>query len=323
MKTLSIVIPIKDERENLAPLFGDILAALEHRLGWEVVFVDDGSTDGSFAVLDELANRYPQIRVVRLRRNVGQSAALQAGIDASRGDIIVTMDGDRQNDPADIPLLVAKLEEGFDVVLGQRAKRQDGFILRLLPSLIANWMIRKITKVPFRDFGCTLRAMTREIATSVRLYGEMHRYLTVMSQQLGARITQIPVRHHPRIAGKSKYNLTRTIRVVLDLITIKFLDGYLTRPMHCFGLAGLIMLMLGTLSLSATTIMKLVNGIDMTGNPLLLLTVLLMTMGIQFISMGLLGEVLIRTYFESSGRRPYTIRETRNLPPATPSRHAS
>jgi glycosyltransferase involved in cell wall biosynthesis len=314
MTNLSVVIPIKDERDNLAPLHERVRAALEP-LGvvYEVVFVDDGSIDGSFAVLEGLAARDQRVRVVRLRRNFGQTAALQAGIDHSSGSILATMDGDLQNDPADIPALLAKLDEGYDAVLGLRAKRHDHFLIRKLPSWMANWLIRKVTGVQIKDMGCTLRAMRRDLAEALPLYGEMHRYIPVLAQQHGARLAQIPVRHHPRVAGRTKYNLTRTVRVLLDLITIKFLHTYMTRPMHVMGLAGLVSMGLGGLSLLLTIFMKWHSGIFMTGNPFLLLSALLELVGVQFISMGLIGELLTRTYFESQGKSAYTVRSTLNL----------
>lgn len=310
---LSVIVPVKDERDNIAPLLERLAAALvPTHLDYELVFVDDGSTDDTFQLLDDAAVRNPRIKVVRLRRNYGQTAALQAGIDWSRGDILVTMDGDLQNDPADIPRLLEKLHEGYDVCLGLREKRQDAFLIRKVPSLAANWLIRKVTNVPFRDFGCTLRAMRRDVAESLPLYGEMHRFVPALALQHGARIAQIPVRHHPRRAGVTKYNLTRTIRVFLDLITVKFLSGYLTRPMHFLGTVGLGLMAMGGLSLVTTVAMKWLRGTYMTGNPFLLLSVMLELMGIQFILMGLLGEVLSRTYFESQGKSPYSVRTTRN-----------
>ncbi len=324
MTMLSVIIPIKDERDNVGPLHERLTAVLDP-LGWdyEVVFVDDGSADDSFRRLEELAAGDDRVKVVRLRRNYGQTAALLAGIDWSRGDVLVTMDGDLQNDPADIPALLAKLDEEYDVVLGQRANRQDSFVIRKLPSLAANWLIRKVTGIPFKDFGCTLRALRREVAESLPLYGEMHRFVPALALQHGARMAQIPVRHHPRRAGQTKYNLTRTVRVVLDLITVKFLSGYLTRPMHVLGTIGLAMLGLGGLSLLATIVMKWAAGIFWTGNPLLLLSVMLELIGIQFILMGLLGEVLARTYFESQGKTPYAVRTTRNLGTAPPKQRAA
>jgi glycosyltransferase involved in cell wall biosynthesis len=314
MMNLSVVIPIKDERANLRPLHERLRQTLEPlNLAYEVIIVDDGSTDGSYELLENLAAGDPHLKVVRLRRNFGQTPALQAGIDWSSGEILVTMDGDLQNDPADIPMLLDKLAEGYDAVLGLRANRQDRFFLRKVPSLAGNWLIRKATGVPIKDMGCTLRAMRRDLAEALPLYGELHRFVPVLAQQYGGRLAQVPVRHHPRIAGKTKYNLTRTVRVVLDLITIKFLHSYLTRPMHVLGLAGLVSMGLGVLSLFATIWMKSHRGVYMTGNPLLLLSAMLELIGVQFISMGLLGEVLTRTYFESQGKVAYTVRNTLNL----------
>jgi glycosyltransferase involved in cell wall biosynthesis len=314
MTNLSVVIPIKDEKDNLAPLHERLRAALAPLdLTWEALYVDDGSIDGSFAVLEELAARDPRARVIRLRRNFGQTAALQAGIDWSSGDVIATMDGDLQNDPADIPRLLAKLAEGYDAVMGLRARRKDNFVVRKLPSLMANWLIRKATGTHIKDLGCTLRVMRRELAETLPLYGEMHRYIAVLLHHSGARLAQVPVAHHARTRGKTKYGLSRTVRVVLDLITIKFLATYLTRPMHVFGLAGLVSMGLGLVSLLLTWAMKRYGGIFMTGNPFLLLSAMLELVGVQFISIGLLGELLTRTYFESQGKPPYAVRTTVNL----------
>jgi glycosyltransferase involved in cell wall biosynthesis len=313
---LSVVIPVKDERDNLKPLHEQLSQSLRP-LGrsYELVFVDDGSTDGSYMVLEELAALDPCVKVVRLRRNFGQSAALKAGIDWSSGAILVTMDGDLQNDPRDIPELLDKLAEGYDAVLGLRAHRQDNILIRTIPSLIANWLIRKVTGVRIKDMGCTLRALRRDLADALPLYGEMHRFVPVLAQQYGARLTQIPVRHHPRRSGQTKYNLTRTVRVVLDLITVKFMHSYLTRPMHVLGLGGLVAMALGVVSLLATAWMKYHDRTNMTGNPLLHLSVMLELIGVQFISMGLLGEVLTRTYFESQQKAAYVVRSTLNLEP--------
>jgi glycosyltransferase involved in cell wall biosynthesis len=323
MINLSVIVPIKDEQDNIRPLHERLRQALEPLgLAYEIIFVDDGSTDGSFALLQEAAGRDPRVKVVRLRRNFGQTAALQAGIDWSQGDILVTLDGDLQNDPADIPMLLDKLNEGYDAVLGLRARRQDHFLVRKLPSLAANWLIRKVTGVQVRDMGCTLRAMRRDLAEGLPLYGEMHRFVPVLAQQYGGRLAQVPVRHHPRVAGRTKYNLSRTVRVLLDLITIKFLHHYLTRPMHAVGLAGLVALGLGFVSLLVTIGMKLGRGVDMTGNPLLLLSAMLELVGVQLLSMGLLGELLMRTYFESQGKSAYAVQTTLNLD-APPRRRAA
>jgi glycosyltransferase involved in cell wall biosynthesis len=311
---LSIIIPIKDERDNLIALHERVTkAAVSTGLDYEIVLVDDGSIDGSFPIMEELAARDARWKVVRLRRNFGQSAAMQAGIDWSEGDILVTMDGDLQNDPADIPMLLERMKEGYDVVMGLRAKRQDHYWIRKLPSNLGNWLIRKVTGVTTKDMGCTLRAMNREIAETLPLYGEMHRFIPVLMMQAGARVLQVPVAHHPRTAGQTKYNLTRTFRVVLDLITVKFLGSYVTRPMHVFGSAGLVAIGLGLLSAFATVLMKAWSGLWMTGNPLLLLSVMLCLIGVQFISMGLIGELMTRTYFESQGKRAYLVRNALNF----------
>ncbi|HWG41308.1 MAG TPA: glycosyltransferase family 2 protein [Gemmataceae bacterium] len=334
MQTLSVVIPIKDERENLRPLHERLRHALDPLCAagdrparlrdYEILFIDDGSGDDSFAVLQELAAADPRVKVIRLRRNFGQTPALRAGIDWSTGDVLVTMDGDLQNDPADIPMLLDKLDEGHDAVFGLRANRQDHFLIRKLPSFMGNWLIRHVTGVHIRDMGCTLRAMRRELAEALPLYGELHRFVPVLAQMHGASIVQVPVRHHARVAGKTKYGLTRTVRVLLDLMTVKFLHSYLTRPMHVLGTTGLVSMALGGVSLLATMAMKylLSPPLFMTGNPLLLLSVMLELVGVQFLWMGLLGEVLTRTYFESQGKSAYTVRATLNVDTETKRRAA-
>jgi glycosyltransferase involved in cell wall biosynthesis len=320
MMELSIVIPIKDERENIPRLLERIDAALaDFPESYEIVLVDDGSSDGSFEVMEGLAVRDPRVKVVRLRRNYGQSAALQAGIDHAEGAVIVTMDGDLQNDPADIPMLIDTLRRGdYDAVFGLRAERRDPFLGRKLPSRLGNWLIRAVTGVPVKDMGCTLRALKKDLAKSLMLYGEMHRFIPVLVQDAGAEFVQVPVRHHPRTAGKTKYNLTRAVRVVLDLITIKFMQSYVTRPMHVMGLAGIIAMGLGVVSVIATLVVKWLDGISMIRNPLLHLSVMLELVGVQFISTGLLGELMMRTYFESQGKRTYLVRTTLNVLPFEP-----
>ena len=315
MPLLSVVVPVKDERENVRPLFEQVRAALDGSdCGpWELVLVDDGSTDGTFFELEAVAADDARVKVVRLRRNFGQSAATQAGLDAARGDVIATMDGDLQNDPADIPLMVAKLNEGYDAVLGQREKRKDKLLLRKLPSLTANWLIRKVLGVPFKDFGCALRVVRREVFDGMVLYGEMHRFITALIMQQGARVAQMPIRHHPRTAGKSKYNLSRTVRVMLDLMTVKFQGSFQTRPMHLFGGVGLVCMFAGLLGVVASAVMKYTTGPGMTANPLFLLGAVAGLIGVQFVSLGLMGEVLTRVYYESQGKRPYVVRERRNL----------
>lgn len=309
---LSVLIPLKDEEANVEPLYQRLVEVLGGT-EWEVVFVDDGSRDRTFRRLCDLSIRDRRVKVIRLRRNYGQTAALQAAIDHSQGDVLVTMDGDLQNDPADIPALVAHLGDGFDVVLGQRVDRKDGWLLRKLPSRLANWLIRRVTGVPFRDFGCTLRALRRDIAESLPLYGEMHRFVPALAQFGGARITQIPVRHHPRRAGKTKYGLSRTIRVLLDLLTVQFLNRYVARPMHLFGSVGLLLMLSGFIVLAAAVAMRWAWDMHLVRNPLLLLSVMLELCGVQLLSTGLLGELLARTYFESQDKPPYAVRETRNL----------
>jgi len=310
---LSVVIPVKDERDNVRPVADRVRDALRDAGPWELVFVDDGSTDGTFAALEAVAAADARVKVVRLRRNFGQSAATQAGLDASSGDVVATLDGDLQNDPADIPRMVAKLDEGYDAVLGLREKRQDKLLLRKVPSLVANRIIRRVLGIPFKDFGCALRVMRRDVADGLELYGEMHRFITALILQQGARVAQLPVAHHPRTAGQSKYNLTRTVRVVLDLMTVKFLGSYQTRPMHVFGSLGLGCIALGFLSVVASVVMKYTTGPGMTANPLFLIGAVAALTGVQFLSLGLVGEVLTRVYFESQGKRPYTVRERRNL----------
>jgi glycosyltransferase involved in cell wall biosynthesis len=315
---LSIVIPIKDEIENISRLHERITTALQDlKTTYEIVLVDDGSTDGSHLELAKLAAVDVRVKVVRLRRNFGQSAAMQAGIDHARGEVIFTMDGDLQNDPADIPMLLDTLKQGdYDAVFGLREKRQDHFMVRKLPSWMGNWLIRKVTGVEIKDMGCTLRAMRSDLAKSLSLYGEMHRFIPVLVHHAGATFVQVPVRHHPRTAGHTKYNLTRTFRVMLDLITVKFMQSFMTRPMHVMGFAGFIAMFLGFVSLLATIGIKWVEGTSMIRNPLLHLSVMLELIGVQMISMGLLGELVTRTYFESQGKRAYAVRSTLNLTPS-------
>lgn len=312
---LSIVIPIKDEKDNIPGLHERISAALgAFPASYEIVLVDDGSTDGSHTELETLAARDARVKVVRLRRNFGQSAAMQAGIDFAQGDVLVTMDGDLQNDPADIPMLLDTLKTGgYDAVFGLRADRQDTFINRKLPSNLGNWLIRKVTGVEIKDMGCTLRAIKSDLAKSLTLYGEMHRFIPVLVQHAGATFVQVPVRHHPRTAGKTKYNITRTFRVLLDLITVKFMQTYMTRPMHVMGFAGMLAMLLGLGCLLATVGIKWWDGTSMIRNPLLHLSVMLELVGVQFISTGLLGELVTRTYFESQGKRAYLVRSTLNI----------
>ncbi len=312
---LSIVIPIYHEEENIPLLYHAVTAALDPAgLEYEIIAVDDGSMDGSFAALKELALRDPRLRVIRFRRNFGQTAAMSAGFEAARGAVIVPMDGDLQNDPADIPLLLKKIAEGFDVVSGWRKDRQDAFVNRTLPSRIANWLISRMTGVHLHDYGCTLKAYRREVLEGIGLYGEMHRFVPALASRVGARVTELPVRHHPRQYGQSKYGISRTMRVILDLITVRFLLSYATKPIQLFGKWGIYCFLMAGASGSATLYMKLFGNHSMNRNPLLFLTTFLLFMGVQFIALGLLGELNARTWYESQGKPVYSIRERLNEP---------
>jgi glycosyltransferase involved in cell wall biosynthesis len=316
--TVSIVVPVYNERENI-PLLHQALTDTLKTLGrpYEIVLVDDGSTDGSSRELDALASRDPAVKVIRFRRNFGQTAAMNAGLHLATGDVIVTLDADLQNEPADIPLLLAKLDEGFDLVHGWRKHRQDAFVNRKLPSKIANWLISKTTGFPVHDLGCTLKAMRREVAQDLQLYGEMHRFIPILAHWRGARCVEVVTRHHPRRFGTTKYGISRTFRVILDLITVKYMIQYLTSPMKLFGGIGLASMLLGGLAGAATLGMKLWGGVDMTGNPLLMLTAFSWLAGLQFFVLGMLGEVCVRTYYESQDKQPYAIRELINFDSST------
>jgi dolichol-phosphate mannosyltransferase len=278
-------------------------------LSYELICVDDGSQDGSAELLKEQAIARPNLRAVLLRRNYGQTAAMAAGFNYAQGRAIVTLDGDLQNDPADIPMLLAKLEEGYDLVSGWRKNRQDAAVTRLLPSKIANWLIGQTTGVKIHDYGCSLKAYRSELVADMNLYGELHRFLPALAFIEGARITELPVRHHARRHGHSKYGLGRTLRVVMDLFTVFFMKKFLTRPMHVFGLLGIISTTLGTILGLYLTFLKLGLGQSIGDRPLLILSVVLLLTGIQLFSFGLLAELLIRTYHESQGRPIYRVRE--------------
>jgi len=307
---LSIVVPVFNEEENIEPLVGEIRGALAPlKKSYEVIAVDDGSGDRTFAVLRRLRRCDPTINVIRLKRNFGQTAALAAGLAYASGEVVVLMDGDGQNDPADIPAMLAKIQEGNDMVAGWRFERQDAFLSRRLPSMIANRLISWTTKVKLHDYGCTLKAMRREIAKSLRLYGEMHRFIPAIAYERGARIAEIKVNHRPRLRGTSKYGITRTLRVILDLLTVKFLSSYSTRPAHVFGPIGIISGLAGFLIALYLTAQKFAYDVDIGNRPLLLLSILLIFIGFQFVTMGLLGEMLARTYHESQDRTVYVIGE--------------
>jgi glycosyltransferase involved in cell wall biosynthesis len=310
---ISIVIPVYDEEESVALLHDAVTEALSPSARtYELIFVDDGSADATYARLVELANSDANLRIIRLRRNFGQTAAMAAGFDHAAGRIVIPMDGDLQNDPADIPLLLEKLDEGFDVVSGWRRDRQDN-ALRRVPSRLANWLIGVVTGVRLHDYGCTLKAYRAEILHDTRLYGEMHRFLPALAYLAGGRITELPVRHHPRRFGKSKYGLKRTFKVLLDLLTVKFLSGYATKPSYVFGGSGVLLCLGGVVAATYTAYEKWIGGVYAYRNPALLIAVFLFTIGINLILMGLLAELVIRTYHESQAKPTYAIREIKNF----------
>lgn len=311
---LSIVVPVYNEEENIHGIHREVVTALgESGIDFELILVDDGSLDGSLGKLREIAATDDRVKVIRFRRNFGQTAAMAAGFDAASGRVVIPMDGDLQNDPADIPRLLAKIDEGFDVVSGWRRDRKDAFLNRTLPSILANRFISGMTGVRLHDYGCTLKAYRREVLDGINLYGEMHRFVPALVSQIGARVTELPVNHRPRLHGKSKYGIFRTLRVILDLLTVKFLLTYSTRPIQLFGRLGVYTLLASFLSGGVTVYMKLFLHTSMNRNPLLLLTALLLFMGVQFIVLGLLGELNARTYYEAQGKPIYVIKEKINL----------
>jgi len=307
---LSIVIPVFNEEESLYPLSEKIYKSLQS-IGkeYEVIFVDDGSTDGSEAIFKNICQRYANFKAIRFRRNFGQTAAIAAGLDHAKGEVIITMDGDLQNDPEDIPRLLSKLDEGYDVVSGWRKNRKDNALTRTLPSNIANWIIGFATGTRLHDYGCTLKAYKADVIKDVCLYGELHRFIPALASLEGAMVTEIPVTHHQRKFGESKYNLSRVWRVVLDLITVSFLRRYQTRPLHIFGRIGLISFLLGFVISAILTFEKIFLGASLANRPLLILGVLLILTGVQLLSLGLIAEMQIRTYFESQKKPIYRIRE--------------
>jgi len=309
---LSVVVPLYNEEASLPHLIEQLLKALRPLpQSFELVLVDDGSRDGTPALLRDQAERVPELVAVLLRRNYGQTAAMAAGFDASRGDVVVTLDGDLQNDPADIPLLLRSLEEGhYDLVSGWRHQRQDAAISRLLPSLLANKLIGRVTGVKLHDYGCSLKAYRREVVSDMNLYGELHRFLPALASIEGARIGEVQVNHHPRRYGQSKYGIDRTFRVLMDLLTVWFMKRFLTRPMHGFGFVGLITLGIGLATALWLVGEKLLLGTDIGNRPLLLLAVLAILSGVQLFCFGLLGELQMRTYHESQGRPIYRVRAT-------------
>lgn len=306
---LSVVAPVYNEEESLPHFVSQVTEALAPLgISYEIIVVDDGSRDRSLAIMTEIATRVPELVVVSFRRNFGQTAALQAGLDYSRGQRVVLMDADLQNDPSDIPRMLAKLDEGYDLVAGWRADRKDAFVNRRLPSIIANRIISMTTKVSLHDYGCTLKAMTGEVARELRLYGEMHRFIPAVANWVGVRIVELPVNHRARQFGTSKYGIGRTVRVILDLITVRFMQTYLVRPMQVFGLAGIISGVLGFLVCAWLVLEKIFLDADIGNRPLLLLGILLIMVGVQLLSLGLVADVVSRTYHESQAKPPYYVR---------------
>lgn len=311
----SIVIPVYNEEGNVEPLYAEIKEVMEE-LGdpYEIIFVDDGSSDGTAAVAARLADEDETVALIRLSKNFGQTAALAAGFDFARGEVIIAMDGDLHHDPRDIPRLLEKLAEGYDIVSGWRKNRTENLLTRRLPSRVANWMMAKLSGLPLRDFGSTFKAYRRQVIKNVRLYGELHRFIPVLATLSGAsRIAEIPVTSRPRYKGRSKYGLSRTIRVLLDFLTIKFLLSYLTRPLQFFGPFGLASLAVGFFIGLYLTVKKFVSHIHIMQQhgPLLLLSILLIITGVQLISIGLIGEIVSRTYYESQRKPIYSVREIR------------
>ena len=312
---LSLIIPVYNEEENLPILYDSIQQALKLIKGtWEVIFVDDGSRDKSFDVLNSLVEKDPEhLRVLSFRRNFGQTAAIAAGLDHACGETIVLLDADMQNDPADIPMLLDKLDEGYDLVSGWRKDRKDNRLTRTIPSNLANGLISWTTGVHLHDYGCTLKAYRRDALEGFRLYGEMHRFIPVFAHAVGAKITELPVHHHARKFGKAKYGLERTIKVILDLVTVKFLLSYSSKPIYLFGGAGAVLMSIGAIDLLFLLIRRTFYGVPVFTSPLLQIGVMFFIMGFQSILMGLIAELLARTYHESQQKPTYTIRKTINI----------
>jgi dolichol-phosphate mannosyltransferase len=312
--TISVTIPVYNEEANLRPLCERLVPVLESLgIAWEVVLVNDASTDGSAVVLDALAAEDARLKVIHFRRNAGQTAAMMAGFEHARGDIIVPMDADLQNDPLDIPLLLGKLNEGFDVCSGWRSDRHDHSLRRILPSRIANWLISKVSGVHLHDYGCSLKAYRRDVIKGVRLYGEMHRFIPIYAYWLGAKVTEVPVRHHPRVAGKSAYGLERIFKVLLDLVVVKFLDRYAQKPIYVFGGFGLLNFLISLAAGLWAIYLKLWAGISFIQTPLPLLVVMAAITGVMCVLLGLVAEMVTRNWHESRDKETYIVGETRNL----------
>lgn len=314
MKSVSVVIPVYNERENIPRLYAQLLDTLPKLdREYEILFVDDGSRDGSLEELRKLASSDPHVKVVHFRRNYGQTAAMQAGLQMASCDVIITMDGDLQNDPSDIGMMLDKIDEGYDLVHGWRKKRQDTFINRRLPSMIANWLISKTTRFPIHDLGCTLKAIRREIAQDLELYGEMHRFIPILAYSRGARCVEVVTNHHPRQFGQTKYGISRTLRVVLDLLTVKFLLDFLASPMKLFGTVSLACTAVAALCGGLAVGLKVIAGMALSGNPLVFLGALALMTAVNFVGLGWLAELGTRLYFGHHGKQHYTVRELINF----------
>ncbi len=311
---ISIVIPAYNEEDNIPILYEKLKGVLE-RLGreYEIIFVDDGSVDRTWERLKEIAEKDQRVKLIRFRKNYGQTAAMYAGFQHATGEVTITLDADLQNDPEDIPTLLQKLEEGYDIVSGWRKDRKDPFLSRRLPSMIANWIISKVTGVELHDYGCTLKAYRADIVKRLELYGDMHRFLPALTKRLGAKITEIPVRHHPRLYGKSKYGIGRTVRVILDIFLVKFLNEYINKPMYVFGTVGFALLSLGLLMLFYLLFIKLFLDEEIGRRPLLILSVLFTLAGIQLLSTGIIAELLVRIYYRTKEDKPFVVEEKVNL----------
>lgn len=320
IKSVSIVVPVFNEQDNVRLLIDEITAVMKGTsYSWELIVVDDGSRDGTVRELKDIAKNHQQLRLILLRRNFGQTAAMHAGIQAATGEVTVTMDGDLQNDPRDIPMMLAKLNEGYDLVHGWRKDRRDTFLNRKLPSMIANWLISRTTGFPIHDLGCTLKAIRTEIAQQLELYGEMHRFIPILAFRLGARCVEVETNHRPRQFGVTKYGIGRTSRVVLDLLTVKYMLKYFDSPMKLFGMIGIFVGVMAVVSGMTAIAMKIFAGFNLTGNPISLLSALSTVLSVQFFSLGLIGEVNARIYFRDQRHRNYQIRELVNFssPPST------
>lgn len=309
MIDVSVTVPLYNEEENVGLLYKELTEVMQSmNCEYELLFVDDGSQDSTVKNLARVAQKDSNVKIIEFRRNFGQTAAMAAGLEHATGNIVITMDGDLQNDPAEIPQMIEKLSEGYDLVAGWRKKRQDSFLSRKLPSKIANFVISRLTKVQLHDYGCSLKVMTKEVAKGIKLYGEMHRFIPALAAEMGAKIAEVPVNHRARQFGVSKYGISRTLRVILDLITVKFFLGYSKRPIHLFGTVGLISGFLGFASLTMLTAQKLIWNVPMGNRPMMALGIMLVLVGLQFLVFGLLAEVLARTYYESQNKSIYAVR---------------